>query len=57
MRAITENQSKFLPPFRIPRPGTGASADFSIVCLWSVLGLTLTGLLLPSAWVPKSDKS
>ena len=28
MRAITENQSKFLPPFRIPRPGTGASADF-----------------------------
>jgi hypothetical protein len=23
----------------------GASADFCVVCLWSALGLTLTGLL------------
>ena len=45
MRAITENQSEFLPRFRIARPGTGASGDFSIVCLCSALGLTLTGLL------------
>ena len=27
-----------------PEP-LGASADFCIVCLWSALGLTLTGLL------------
>jgi hypothetical protein len=45
MRAITENQSEFLPPFRVTRPGTEASTNFSIVCLWSVLGLTLTALL------------
>lgn len=45
MRAIAENQCEFLPPFRIARPGVGASADFCIVCLWSALGLTLTGLL------------
>ena len=28
-----------------PEPRMGASADFCIVCLWSALGLTLTGLL------------
>jgi hypothetical protein len=39
MRAITENQSEFLIPF-----GTGVSADFRIACLWSALGLILTGL-------------
>jgi hypothetical protein len=27
-----------------PEPRMGASADFCIACLWSVLGLTLTGL-------------
>jgi hypothetical protein len=26
-------------------PRVGASADFYVVCLWSALGLTLTGLL------------
>lgn len=45
MRAITENQSEFLTPLRIAHLGMGASADFCIVCLWSTLGLTLTGLL------------
>jgi hypothetical protein len=29
-----------------PEPRMGASADFCIACLWSALGLTLTGLLL-----------
>jgi hypothetical protein len=28
-----------------PEPLMGASADFCIACLWSALGLTLTGLL------------
>ena len=28
-----------------PEPRMGASADFCIACLWSALGLTLTGLL------------
>jgi hypothetical protein len=28
-----------------PEPRMGASADFQVVCLWSALGLTLTGLL------------
>jgi hypothetical protein len=28
-----------------PEPCMGPSADFCIVCLWSALGLTLTGLL------------
>lgn len=27
-----------------PEPRMGASADFWIACLWSALGLTLTGL-------------
>jgi hypothetical protein len=39
MRAITEHQSEFLIPF-----GRRVSADFRIACLWSALGLTLTGL-------------
>jgi hypothetical protein len=30
--------------FRL-EPRGGASADFRVVCLWSALGLTLTGLL------------
>jgi hypothetical protein len=30
--------------FRL-EPRMGASADFHVVCLWSALGLTLTGLL------------
>jgi hypothetical protein len=45
MRAIAENQSEFPTPFRITHLGTGASADFCIACLWSALGLTLTGML------------
>jgi hypothetical protein len=45
MRAITQNQRGFSIPLRIPPLGMGASADLSIVCLWSALGLTLTGLL------------
>ena len=45
MRAITENQSEFFTPLRIGHLGMGASADFCVVCLWSALGLTLTGLL------------
>ena len=44
MRAITQNQSEFPTPFRTAH-GIGPSADFCIVCLWSALGLTLTGLL------------
>ena len=28
-----------------PEPRMGVSADFCIACLWSALGLTLTGLL------------
>jgi hypothetical protein len=28
-----------------PEPRMGASADLCIACLWSALGLTLTGLL------------
>jgi hypothetical protein len=28
-----------------PNPPTGAFADFCTACLWSALGLTLTGLL------------
>ena len=31
-------------PVRL-EPRGGASADFRVVCLWSALGLTLTGLL------------
>jgi hypothetical protein len=45
MKAINENQSEFPTPFRIAPPGMGVSADFHIACLWSALGLTLTGLL------------
>jgi hypothetical protein len=33
-----------------PEPRMGASADFCIVCLWSALGLTLTGLLFALGW-------
>jgi len=39
MKATTETQSESLIPF-----GIGVSADFRIACLWSALGLTLTGL-------------
>lgn len=42
MRAIAENQSEFLASLR--DLGMGVSADFRIACLWSALGLTLTGL-------------
>jgi len=42
LRAITENQSEFLTPFR--DLGIGESEDFRIACLWSALGLTLTAL-------------
>lgn len=45
MRAIAENQREFSIPLCIPPLGMGAPADFSIVSLWSALGLTLTGLL------------
>jgi hypothetical protein len=45
MRAITENRrSEFLTRFRIAHLGLGASDDFGVACLWSALGLTLTGL-------------
>jgi hypothetical protein len=37
--------STFRPEPRMPEPRMGASADFCIVCLWSAMGLTLTGLL------------
>jgi hypothetical protein len=43
MRAVTENQDEFLTPFRIVHLA-GASVDFGVVCLWSALGLALTGL-------------
>ena len=33
-----------MPTFR-PEPRMEASDDFCIACLWSALGLTLTGLL------------
>jgi hypothetical protein len=44
MRALTENRNDLLSPFRIAHPGMGASENFRAACLWSALGLILTGL-------------
>jgi hypothetical protein len=44
MRTVTENRSYLLSRFRIVHLGMGASKNFRATCLWSALGLALTGL-------------
>jgi hypothetical protein len=44
MSAITENQNRFPTSYRVAHLGREVSADFRIVCLWSALGLALTGV-------------
>jgi hypothetical protein len=46
MRAVTENRRDLMSRFRIAHLGMGASENFRAACLWSALGLILTGLFL-----------